>query len=96
MMPLPPQGVTVMRTWCDTVVHLGETLSRWISTFPDFPSQESSGQECGELLCLSVRVSEFGGQTEDGLYPDSEVLATVKEPAMLDLTNTHVKQMVFI
>lgn len=70
------------------VVHQRESLSRWISTFLDFPSQDSSGQECSELLRLSVRVSEFVGGTEDGLYRDSEVLATVKEPAMLDLTNT--------
>lgn len=57
---------------------------------PGFSSQDSSGQECAELLRWSARVIEFGGGTEDGLYRDSEALAQVTDPVVSDLTNIHV------
>lgn len=57
----PPQVLTMMWTWWDVVIHLGETLSCWIRHFPGISSQESSGQEGGESLRLGVWVSEFAG-----------------------------------
>lgn len=73
MMP-PPQGVEMMWTWCDVVVTWGKRCRG--GSAPS--SQQSGGQRCGERLCLSVRVSEFGGAT-DWCW-DSEAFAGVERP----------------
>lgn len=55
----PPQVLSVMWTWCDMAVHLGENAVAEDQHLPGFWSQESGGQRCGELLCLGAWVSEF-------------------------------------
>lgn len=67
------------------VIHLGETLSCWISTFMDFHSRRVADRGVASC-CVLPYGSVFGVGIEDGLYRDSEALAKVKEPATSDVT----------
>lgn len=69
------------------IVQLGEALSWRISTFRRYSYQESGGQQCGGLLRLSVRASEFGDEKQTTVYAGTaRRKARSVKPDMSDFT----------